>query len=68
MADSAQASLYELRGRLILVAQAGERDADRLCDYALAKLREADGRSSQLQSSSEARAASLKPGPRASRP
>ena len=63
MADSAQASLYELRGRLILVAQAGERDADRLCDYALAKLREADGRSSQLQSSSEARAASLKPGP-----
>ena len=32
--------------------QAGERDADRLCDYALAKLREAHGRSSQFQSSS----------------
>ena len=30
---------------IIELAQAGERDADRLCDYALAKLREADGRS-----------------------
>ena len=29
---------------IIELAQAGERDADRLCDYALAKLREADGR------------------------
>ena len=48
---------------IIELAQAGERDADRLCDYALAKLREADGRSSQFQSSSEARAA-LKPTPR----
>jgi hypothetical protein len=47
---------------IIELAQAGERDAERLCDYALAKLREADGRSSQLfQSSSEARAAALKP-------
>ena len=46
---------------IIALAQAGERDADRLCDYALAKLRQADGRSSQLfQSSSEARAAALK--------
>ena len=42
---------------IIELAQAGERDADRLCDYALAKLREADGRSRQFQSSSEARAA-----------
>ena len=48
---------------IIELAQAGERDADRLCDYALAKLREADGRSSQFQSSLEARAAALKPGP-----
>jgi hypothetical protein len=40
---------------------AGARDVDRLCDYALAKLREADGRSSQLfQASSEARTAMLK--------
>jgi hypothetical protein len=47
---------------IIELAQAGERDADRLCDYALAKLREADGRSNQLfQSSSEARAAALTP-------
>jgi hypothetical protein len=46
---------------LIALALGGERDADRLCDYALAKLREADGRSSQLfQASSEARAAMLK--------
>ena len=46
---------------IIALAQAGERDADRLCDYALAKLRQADGHSSQLfQSSSEARAAALK--------
>ena len=45
---------------IIELAQAGERDTDRLCDYALAKLREADGRSSQLsQSSSDARAAAL---------
>jgi hypothetical protein len=44
---------------IIELAQAGERNADRLCDYALAKLREADGRSSQFQSSSEARAAAL---------
>jgi hypothetical protein len=47
---------------IIELAQAGERNADRLCDYALAKVREADGRLSQLfQSSSEARAAALKP-------
>jgi hypothetical protein len=46
---------------IIALAQAGERDADRLCDCALAKLRERDGGSSQLfQSSSEARAATLK--------
>ena len=46
---------------IIALAQGGERDADRLCDYALAKLREADGRSSQLfQASSEARADMLK--------
>jgi hypothetical protein len=46
---------------IIALALGGERDADRLCDYALAKLREADGRSSQLfQASSEARAAALK--------
>ena len=46
---------------IIALALGGERDADRLCDYALAKLREADGRSSQLfQGSSEARAAMLK--------
>ena len=29
---------------IIALALGGERDADRLCDYALAKLREADGR------------------------
>jgi hypothetical protein len=46
---------------IIALALGGERDADRLCDYALAKLRETDGRSSQLfQASSEARAAMLK--------
>jgi hypothetical protein len=51
---------------IIELARAGERDADRLCDYALAKLRGADGRSSQLfQSSSEARAGALKPTRRA---
>jgi hypothetical protein len=50
---------------IIALAQASERNADRLCDYALAKLREADGRSSQLfQSSSHARAAALKPSAR----
>jgi hypothetical protein len=51
---------------IIELAQADERDADRLCDYALAKLREADGRSSQLfQSSAQARAAAQpKPNPR----
>ena len=44
---------------IIALAEAGERNADRLCDYALAKLREADGSSSQLfQSSSDALAAS----------
>jgi hypothetical protein len=48
---------------IIALALGGERDADRLCDYALAKLREADGRSSQLfQSSSAARSAALKLG------
>jgi hypothetical protein len=45
---------------IIELAQAGERNADRLCDYALSKLREADGRSSQFQSSCETRAAALK--------
>lgn len=50
---------------IIALAQAGERDADRLCDYALAKLREAEGRSNQVfQSSSDARAAAFKPRPR----
>ena len=50
-----------IANHIIALAQAGERDGDRLCDYALAKLREGDGRSSQLfQSSSEARAAALK--------
>ena len=53
-----------IANHIIELAQAGERDADRLCDYALAKLREADGRSSQFQSSSDARAAALKPSPR----
>lgn len=47
---------------IIALALGGERDADRLCDYALAKLREADGPSSQ--SASDAHAAALKPGPR----
>ena len=56
--DGTDAILAE---HIIALAQAGERDADRLCDYALAKLREADGRSSQFQSSSEARADALKP-------
>jgi hypothetical protein len=37
-----------IANHIIEFAQAGERNADRLCDYALAKLREADGRSSQL--------------------
>ena len=50
---------------IIALAQSGERDADRLCDYALAKLRERDGRSSQLfQASSETHAAALRPNPR----
>jgi hypothetical protein len=57
--DSTDATIAD---HIIALAQAGERNADRLCDYALAKLREADGRSSQLfQASSEARAAALKP-------
>jgi hypothetical protein len=43
---------------IITLAKGGERDPDRLCDYALAKLREADGRTSQLfQASSASRAA-----------
>jgi hypothetical protein len=50
-----------IANHIIALAQAGERDADRLCDYALGKLRETDGRSSQFQSSCEARAAALKP-------
>jgi hypothetical protein len=49
-----------IANHIIELAQAGERNADRLCDYALAKLREADGRSSQFQSSCETRAAALK--------
>jgi hypothetical protein len=52
---------------IIALAPGGERNADRLCDYALAQLREADGRSSQLfQASAEARAAALNP--RANKP
>jgi hypothetical protein len=48
---------------IIELAQAGERDADRLCEYALAKVRDADGRTSQLfQSSSDCGGATLKPG------
>jgi hypothetical protein len=33
---------------IIALVEAGERDVDRLCEYALAKVREADGRTSQL--------------------
>jgi hypothetical protein len=48
---------------IITLAKAGERDPDRLCDYALAKIREADGRTSQLfQSSSAFRAAQRRRG------
>jgi hypothetical protein len=48
---------------IIELAKAGERNADRLCDYALAKLREGDGSSSQLfQSSSAARRAASQSG------
>jgi len=46
--------------RIIELAKAGERNADRLCEYALAKVREADGNTSQLyQSSSDSRAAAV---------
>jgi hypothetical protein len=48
--------------RIIELAEAGERDADRLCEYALAKVREADGRTSQLQSSSASRDAASQAG------
>jgi hypothetical protein len=47
---------------IITLAKAGERDSDRLCDYALAKLREADGRTSQLFQSSSASRAAQRPG------
>jgi hypothetical protein len=49
--------------RIIELAKAGERNADRLCEYALAKVREADGNTSQLyQSSSASRAAATEAG------
>jgi hypothetical protein len=48
--------------RIIEVAKAGERNADRLCEYALAKVREADGRTSQFQSSSASGARRRRPG------
>jgi hypothetical protein len=48
---------------IIEFAKAGERNADRLCEYALAKVREADGRTSQLyQSSSASRDAATQAG------
>jgi hypothetical protein len=40
--------------RIIELAKAGERDADRLCEYALAKAREGDGNTSQLYQSNSA--------------
>jgi hypothetical protein len=47
----------------IELAKAGERNADRLCEYALAKVREADGNTSQLyQSSSASRATATEAG------
>ena len=62
LSDRDDVSKETVARKIIALAQAGERNADRLCDYALGKLRDADGRSSQLfQSSSEARAAVLKP-------
>jgi hypothetical protein len=49
--------------RIIELAKAGERNADRLCEYALAKVREADGNTSQLyQSSFGSRAAATEAG------
>jgi hypothetical protein len=40
--------------RIIELAKAGERNADRLCEYVLAKVRDADGSTSQLYQSSSA--------------
>jgi hypothetical protein len=40
--------------RIIELAKAGERNADRLCEYALTKVRDADGGTSQLYQSSSA--------------
>ena len=40
--------------RIIELAKDGERNADRLCEYALAKVRDADGSTSQLYQSSSA--------------
>jgi hypothetical protein len=39
---------------IIELAKAGERDIDRLCEYALTKVRDADGNTSQLFQSSSA--------------
>jgi hypothetical protein len=49
---------------IVELAEAGERDADRLCEYALAKVRAGDGNTSQLyQSSSASRDAAAQAGP-----
>ena len=49
--------------RIIELAKAGERNIDRLCEYALAKVRDADGSTSQLyQSSSASRATAAQDG------
>jgi hypothetical protein len=42
--------------QIIELAKAGEHDPDRLSEYALAKIREADGRASQLFQASSASA------------
>jgi hypothetical protein len=52
-----------IANRIIELAKAGERNADRLCEYALAKVRAADGKTSQLyQSSSASRDAAAQAG------
>jgi hypothetical protein len=49
---------------IVELAKAGERDADRLCEYALAKVRAGDGKTSQLyQSSPASRDAAAQAGP-----
>ena len=53
----------EVIAKLIEFAKAGERNADPLCEYALAKVRDADGSTSQLfQSSSASRDATTQAG------